>query len=150
MPQVSKRKMDKEVEVEMFRQFWLSLGKLRDVRHISSFYSDLLTETEKIMLAKRFTVAVLLLRGKHPVEIRDTLRVTFTTIGSVGSWLKNAKPETATVLQAIVKEGNWRALLTRIDSLLDDLPPRYGTNWSREYGERRARRRERHALTKLR
>jgi uncharacterized protein YerC len=88
MPQISKRKLDKDIETEMFRQFWASFLSFNDVYRASSFFSDLLTDTERIMLAKRFTIAVLLLRGKRPIEIKETLHVTFSTIGSVGSWLK--------------------------------------------------------------
>ncbi len=130
MPQISRKKLDKTIETEMFSQFWESLSALQDSVHIASFFSDLLTDTEKIMLAKRFTIAVLLLRGKRAVEIKDTLHVTNSTIGSVGSWLKNAKPQTKNALQRIIKEGNWQALLDRVEALLDELPPAYGTNWS--------------------
>lgn len=130
MPQISRRKLDKDIETEMFRQFWASFLSFNDVYRASSFFSDLLTDTERIMLAKRFTIAVLLLRGKRPIEIKETLHVTFSTIGSVGSWLKNAKPETASVLKAIIRDGKWQALLDRVDALLDELPPAYGTNWS--------------------
>lgn len=131
MPQISRRKLDKTLEQEMFRQFWSSVSKLRDVSDVSSFFSDLLTETEEIMLAKRFTIAVLILRGKQPVEIKSTLHVTYSTIGSVASWLKNAKPKTRNLLQSILKEGNWQKILDRIDALFDELPSAYGTDWSK-------------------
>jgi uncharacterized protein YerC len=150
MPQISKRELDKDIESEMFREFWLSLSKLRSADIIASFFSDLLTDTEKIMLAKRFTIAILLLRGKRPVEIKETLHVTNSTIGSVGSWLKNANHHTKGVLESIVQEGNWQKLLAKIDSILDELPPRYGSDWSREYAERRKRRTQRTSINKLR
>ena len=108
MVQLSKYKLDKALEEEMFRQFWSSLSALRNASTVSSFFSDLLTTTEEMMLAKRFTVAVLLLRGKRPVDIKRTLHVTDTSICSVSSWLKNVKPQTSQIIQRIIKESDWQ------------------------------------------
>lgn len=129
MPQVSKRKLDKGLEEEMFRQFWRSLGQINDSQKSAEFFSDLLTETEKTMLAKRFTAAVLLSRGRSATDIKDSIHLTYSTIGSVSSWLKNAKPKTRELLNNISGEKNWEEIFDRIDSLLDKLPPRYGTSW---------------------
>ncbi|MBI2103851.1 hypothetical protein HYT59_02510 [Candidatus Woesebacteria bacterium] len=114
----------------MFKQFWNSLSKIKDPETASEFFSDLLTETERIMLAKRFTVSVLLIRGKSPSEIKDTLHVTYSTIGSVASWVKNAKPATRKLLMTLSNQKEWENILDRIEELLDKLPPRYGSNWS--------------------
>lgn len=150
MPKVSKYKLDSDVEREMFRQFWISLAKLRDATSVSAFFSDLLSDTEEIMLAKRFTVAILLLRGKRPTDIAATIHVAYSTIGSVASWLKNAKPHTRKLLQTIIQESSWQTLLDRIDSLLDQMPPRWGSNWQRAGKEKWKRSKERSARTSLR
>lgn len=129
MPQISRRKLPKELEEEMFSQFWVSLSRLRTSDNTASFFSDLLTDTEELMLAKRFTIAVLLLRGKRPVDIKATLHVTNSTIGVVASWVKNAKPRTQKLLELLIQEGKWQGIIDRIDGLLDELPPPYRTNW---------------------
>lgn len=130
MTRVSKRILDKALQEEMFRQFWLSLSILHDAGTVSSFFSDLLSETEEIMLAKRFTIAVLILRRRTFSEIKQTIHVSDSTVGSVNAWLKNAKPRTLKVLKLIIEESRWQRLLDQIDTLLDKIPPRYGTNWS--------------------
>ncbi|OGM05365.1 hypothetical protein A2125_02040 [Candidatus Woesebacteria bacterium GWB1_43_5] len=130
MPQISKRKLDKDIEKEIFKQFWNSLARVKDSETASQFYSDLLTETEKVMLAKRFTVSILLIRGKNPSEIKNTIHVTYSTIGSVASWVKNAKPATRKLLTALSNHKEWENILDRIEEVLDKLPPRYGSNWS--------------------
>lgn len=144
MPQVSRKKLDKDIEREMFNLFWKSLARLKDSSITSQFFSDLLTETEKIMLAKRFTVAVLLARGKTATEIKNSINVTYSTVGSVSSWLKNAKPKTKKIMGEISKEKDWEAIGDRIDELLDKLPPRYGTNWS-EAGKQKWKRTQQRA-----
>lgn len=150
MVQLSKYKLDKALDEEMFRQFWLSLSSLGDAATVASFFSDLLTTTEEVMLAKRFTVAVLILKGKRAVDIKETLHVTNSTICSVASWVKNAKPRTKNILQKIIRESSWQKILDRIDALLDELPPPYHTDWSRVGKEKWVRKMNRSARSALR
>lgn len=131
MPQVSKYTLDKTLEREMFQQFWVSVATLRDAGTAASFFSDLLSDTEETMLAKRFAIAILILRDKRPVDIAATLHVSYSTIHSVASWVKNAKPKTQKLLQSMIREGTWQKILDRVDALLDELPPTYGTDWSK-------------------
>lgn len=129
MTQISKYPLDGDTEKEMFRKFWQSLTSLRDADSVASFFSDFLTDTEEIMLAKRFTVAMLLLHGRQPRDIKRILHVSNSTTGSVASWLKNAKPRTLITLERIIKENKWEAFIDKIECLLDELPPIYGTDW---------------------
>jgi uncharacterized protein YerC len=131
MPQISKYPLDNEIKVEMFRKFWSSISRLQDADAVASFFSDFLSDTEELMLAKRFTIAVLLLRGRRPKEIKNILHVSNSATGAVGSWLKNAKPKTLASLERIIQEGNWDQFMDAIDAFIDSLPPKYGTNWSR-------------------
>ncbi|MCL5675843.1 MAG: Trp family transcriptional regulator [Patescibacteria group bacterium] len=150
MPRVSRFKLDKDIETEMFHQFWESLSQLHSAEQVSAFFSDILTDTEEMMLAKRFTTALLILKGKRPVEIVQTLHITYSTIGSVASWLKNAKPHTRKILQNFIQTNNWQEFLDRIDEFLDQLPPRYGTNWQQAGKQKWERTKERAARQALR
>ncbi len=150
MSQVSKYKLDKDLETEMFRQFWVSLTRLRDASTVSSFFTDLLTDMEEMVLAKRFTVAILLLRGKKPVDIKSTLHVSFSTITSVSSWVKNAKPKTKQVMESIIKDGNWQSILDRVEELLDAAPPMYHTDWTQAGKDKWRRKMERSTRQSLR
>lgn len=143
MTQISKYPLHKDIEKEMFRKFWHSMSGLRDADGVASFFTDFLTDTEGLMLAKRFTIAVLLLRGKRPKDIKNMLHVSYTATGSVASWLKNAKPKTLTTLERVIKESNWEGLVDKINALFDALPPRYGTNWQRVGKEKWKRTNER-------
>ena len=147
MPQISKYKLDQELEREMFTTFWSSLSRLNNASDVSAFFSDLLTDTEEVMLAKRFTIALLLLQGKKPVDVADAIHVSFSTIRGVSEWLSRASPATKRLLEQILKEQRWQALLDKIEALLDKLPPRWRTDWSeagrakwKRYKERLARR----------
>lgn len=150
MTRVSKHLLDSALKDEMFRQFWLSLSFLHDAHTVSSFFTDLLSDAEEVMLAKRFTVAVLLMRGRNFSDIKSTIHVSDSTISSVNAWLKNAKPRTRQVLELIINETRWQKLLDQVDALLDKLPSAYGTNWSRIGKEKWQRKMERSSRQELR
>ncbi|MBI1869362.1 hypothetical protein HYS11_00125 [Candidatus Gottesmanbacteria bacterium] len=103
MPQVSRKKLHKDVEKQIFTIFWQAISRCKDSSDTASFFSDILTQTEQIMLAKRYAIACLLLRGKSPIQINHILRVSFSTVSSVASWLKNAKPQTQRILREYLK-----------------------------------------------
>ena len=150
MSQISKKRLDKDVESEMFNQFWASLSKIDTPSTASEFFSDLLTKTEKYVLAKRFTCAILLVRGRSASEINKSIHFTYSTIGSVASWVKNARPQTKRILEKISKEKEWEKVFDRVDSLLDKLPPKYGSGWSRVGKEKYKRALQRSARSNLR
>lgn len=134
--QISKKRLDKDIELEMFRQFWNSLSRISDPELASQFFSDLLTDTEKIMLAKRFTASILLIRGRSATDIKNTIHITYSTVGSVASWVKNAKPKTKKILLSLSGEKEWERIIDKIESVLDKLPPMYGTDWSQSGKEK--------------
>ena len=150
MSRVSKIHLDKDLESELYSQFWYSLGKINEKAKASDFFSDLLSDSEKLMLAKRFAVAVLLSRGRNTTEIHDAIHVSYTTISSVASWSKNAKSHTAKLFVQISKEKNWDAFFDKIDELLDKIHPMPGTNWTEEYEAKRKRAAKRYAAKLLR
>ena len=139
MPQVSKKPLPKDLEKEMFRQLWSSISKVKNPITASEFFSDLLTKTEKIMLSKRFTIAILLIREKSPTDIKNAINVSFSTIGSVAGWVKNARPHTKNILQSLSKNQNWQGIIDKIEELLDTLPPQYHTDWGKEAMKKRKR-----------
>jgi uncharacterized protein YerC len=150
MTQVSKYPLDKDTEKEMFRKFWESISALHDADTVASFFSDFLSDTEELMLAKRFTIAVLLLRGRRPKDVKDILHVSNSATGSVGAWLKNAGPKTRATLERVIKEGKWEQFIDKIDALFDELPPSYGTDWSKAGKEKWKRKMERSSRQSLR
>ncbi len=123
MPQVSKYKLDKDVEKRLFELFWRSLTRLGSTDETAEFFSDLLTSTEELMLAKRYTIAVLLTKGYPPKHIHDTLNVSYTTIGTVAGWLKNSKPATKKIIDRHLKDESWGHFFDKIEEVLGAVPP---------------------------
>ena len=150
MARVSRIKIDKDLELQIFNQFWNSLAKVNDSGKTSEFFSDLLSETESLMLAKRFTVAILIVRGRPATEIRNSIHLSYSAIGTVAAWVKNGKPETKRILTKISAEKNWEAVLDTIDGILDKIPPRRHSDWKEEYKKKRQRTNQRLSRKSLR
>ena len=131
MTQVSKYPLKKEVEHELFSLFWNSISDLRTKSSVSEFFSDLLTDTEEIMLAKRFAVAILLFQGKKPIDIAMSIHVSYSMIRGVSSWLDRATPNTIDLLERVVKHQAWQSIADSLDESIDLLPPRRGSDWTR-------------------
>lgn len=147
---VSKVKLDKDFEQELFSQFWYYIGKINNYQKTSDFFSDFFTDSEKIAYAKRFFIAVLITRERSFVEIGNALHVSSSTILGVSSWIKNAKPETQKILKSISLDKNIENMSDKIDEFLDKLPPRIYTNWKDEFKERRNRQNNRLVKESLR
>jgi len=88
MAQVSRRWIKPETEKTINQMIVTSIALCGSSTEAANFIDDLLTPTEKIMLAKRLAIAYLLLKGHSYVEIKDLLKVSTPTIGSVSLLLK--------------------------------------------------------------
>lgn len=148
--QISKNKLDKGLENEMFRQFWYYLGKINNSQKSFEFFSDFLSEIERTVFAKRFLTAILITRGKNSLEIKNAIHVSNSTISSVSSWIKHARPETQKILKSISTDKNIENISDKIDDLLDKLPPKIYSNWKEKYEERNKRSYQRLTRRKLR
>lgn len=80
MTRVSKRPLRKDLEERMFHIFWQSFIELKNEKDVVEFLEDLLSPAEKIMLAKRLAIVLLLEKGWGYDEISSTLKVSTTTI----------------------------------------------------------------------
>ena len=150
MARISKYHIDKNLEKEIFYLFWSSLAKLKTSSEIATFFSDLLSDTEEMMLAKRFTIALLLKNGKTPTQISQILHVSFSMIKGVNEWLAHASPSTTNILHNTQKVQTFESIFDTVTMLLDKQQPRWGTDWSKAGKEKWQRNLERLSRNKLR
>ena len=144
MPQISQFPLAKEVEERMFEVFWKTLADLKKPSQAKKFFADLLTPTEKVMLAKRLGIAILLLKGYDYRSIVHVLKVSPVTIGRVKFWLTTAGEGYKRAIEKILKEEKQQEFWDNLEEKLTELfPPRYGTNW-------KGRRKEQFERLKLR
>ena len=123
MPHISSKKLKKEVLNKLYNEFGKAFEKSARKSGTKFFLGDLLTKTEKIMLAKRFAVIYLLSQGVPVSYIAESLGMSYSTILRMS--LKYDIGKYALLLKTLEKDKTdiWE-ILEKI--LRAGLPPRAG------------------------
>lgn len=88
MTRISKRPLRKELEVRMFEIFWQCFADLKSPKEVFEFFEAFVSPAEKVMLAKRLAIAVLLEKGWDYQLISSTVKVSTSTVNSVRSQMQ--------------------------------------------------------------
>lgn len=130
MAQVSRRSLPVKTRERIFDLFLTSISLCSNKENAASLIEDLLTPTEKIMLSKRFCIAFMLVNGYSYGLIRETLRVSISTIGTVSLWLKQKGNGYRMVINMIKTREQtkkiWEEIVDGIEDYLSLVP---GKNW---------------------
>lgn len=81
--QLSKLRLNKTVEREMFSIFYQTMADLKGLSEAKTFVNDFLTKMERTALAKRLMTALYLEKGKSYEFIKKNLKVSSATIANV-------------------------------------------------------------------
>jgi len=104
MSQISKYPISKQISDRIFEIFLNTFVKIKSKGEADEFISDLLTPTEKIMLAKRLAIAFLLEKNYDYRAIQKLIRVSAGTIASVNLTLHLGSTGYKNLISKIVKE----------------------------------------------
>ena len=140
MTQVSRYPVHKAVEKRMFEIFERTFSHLKNSEDIKDFLEDFLSPVEKIMLAKRLSIAVLLAKGHNYQVISSILRVTSTTIATVSLSLKYSGKGYRNIVNKILKDEKIDNFWQKIEDVLAKIPQSKGSDWSyqrREYEKKK-------------
>lgn len=88
MAQVSRYPLSQLVYKRIFEILFNSIASVKSRNEVEEFFNDLLTPTERIVLAKRLAIALLLFKGYNYAAIRKTLHVSPPTIATVSVALR--------------------------------------------------------------
>lgn len=145
MTQVSRYPVHKDVEKRMFEVLEETISHLRSSEEIKDFLTDFLSPVEKIMLAKRLSIAVLLHKGYRYESIAEVLRVTPPTIATVSLLLNYSGKGYKKAVEKIVAGEKMNAFWEKIEDILNKIPHSKGSDWSyqrREYERKKRKRRK--------
>jgi len=145
MTQVSKRPIHKDVEKRIFEVFKETIASLRNHEEIEDFLEDFLSPVEKIMLAKRLSIAVLLAKGYRYPTIANILRVTPPTIASVSISLKYSGKGYKKAVEKILANERLSEFWQKVEDMLSYIPPSKGSDWRyhrREYEKQKRKKRK--------
>jgi TrpR-related protein YerC/YecD len=119
MSQLSKLPIRRDLEDEMFDLFTSTIISLKDKKEIEDFLSDLLSPIEKMMLAKRLAIALMLEKDYTYPMIGKTLRVTPTTIASVSMQLRYAGKGYKNIVEKILSSGEYDTFWETVEDVVD-------------------------------
>lgn len=114
----------------MFEVFKNTIARLSSSEDIEDFLEDFLSPVEKIMLAKRLSVAVLLGKGYTYPAISRILRVTPSTIATVSLSLKYAGRGYKKMVERILLDEKIASFWEKVEDLLSNVPPSKGSHWT--------------------
>lgn len=99
--QVSKKGINNRIEKKIFRCLFQVLADLKSPKQVDSFLSDVLSKTEKTVLAKRLGIVYYLNKNKSYEAIRKDLKVSSATIANVQKWMEEGGEGLNLALKAI-------------------------------------------------
>ncbi|HEY4521861.1 MAG TPA: Trp family transcriptional regulator [Candidatus Paceibacterota bacterium] len=122
MSHVSKRKLNKKVYQKIGDEFIQFVLELKSSAEAKSFLTNLLTKTERIMLAKRLAVIGMLIKGYSFEAIQKTLQISPSTIDRFWKILQQY-PNSFSIIRSKVEiksksqSGFWKILGNFLESL---------------------------------
>lgn len=88
---------------KLLNELYTLIVSLKTKEQIISFFKDLLTPSEAVMLARRIQIAKMLLNGDNYEEIRRKLKIGIGTITRVQRWLKAGFGGYTKALEKVIK-----------------------------------------------
>lgn len=85
---VKYNQLSREERIRFLGDFYSMVATLKNREEVKTFLKDLLTLSESVMLARRLQIAKMLLAGKTHEQVREELKVGYSTIAGVQRWLQ--------------------------------------------------------------
>lgn len=121
MAQISRKPIRKEVYEQIFELFLRIFTESHSRKKTILLLDDLLSPTEKIVLAKRLAIALLLAKGYGYEEIKEILKVSMTTIATVNLNLKYKGEGYRYFVNRILREQKIGKIWEKIEDLILDM-----------------------------
>lgn len=87
--QVSKQKLNKTIEKQIYSILYQLMSDINSPEEAEILLQDLLSDTERQVIAKRLAIAIFLDKGRSYENIKNTLKVSSATIASVQESMGN-------------------------------------------------------------
>ncbi len=118
MPRASKRKLSRELISEIDDEFINLISTLHTTNEIREFFSNFLTNEEKVMLSKRLMLHLMLEKRYKTSNIESILLISRDTVGKhKKSWIVGGITYRQ-VLRKLIGKATTRKIIAKIDSKL--------------------------------
>jgi len=130
MAQISRRLLKKDTEDKINNLLWDAIVDCSSKELTAQFLEDLLTPTEKVMLAKRLAIAYLIGKNIPHLKIADILKVSYPTVRTVSILLRYKGNGLRSILAKVERHLQWRRLFDElVATSISIIGSGKGSNW---------------------
>ncbi|OGI89674.1 hypothetical protein A2911_02635 [Candidatus Nomurabacteria bacterium RIFCSPLOWO2_01_FULL_40_15] len=134
MPHVSSKKLDPKLLEKLSRKLLAVLEKAQNKQSFSSVVNELFTSTEKIMLAKRLAIILMLSSRVPQHKVVDILKVSPSTVAKTSLQIEIGKYKN--ILKISKKEKmDIEKLVWNILTVGGIMPPKVGRKYWKKYSK---------------
>lgn len=131
MTMVSKYPLNNKIKERVYEIFLKTMANLKTPEEVGNFLEEFLTPTEKIMLAKRLSIAVLLAKNYDARSICKILKVSLNTVTNMNLWIKHNKGYLNQVAESLIREEQNEEFWNKVEYLAGRTTIPFTTgNWS--------------------
>lgn len=131
MSQISKRWLKAEVSGKLVELFIKLIQQINTSEQAKNMSMTLFSAAERMMMAKRVSVMLMLVKGANYLTIRETLKVSQGTIAKMSQVVTTAPPSVVDWLKGEADADDFIQTLDEIGYRLKGLLPPKGRSWSK-------------------
>ena len=132
MPHLSSKRVKKDIFKRMTNEFINAVAELKTKEEIKGFLRELLTPTERVMLAKRLAIILMLKKGYSFKAVEKTLKISSST--SLRFWRSLKTKPFVFLLKDMKKREARKKFWEELERLSRfGLPPRGRGRWANVY-----------------
>ncbi len=118
MTRISKYKLPQEKIEEIRNHFSHLVASLTNAKEIESFLDEFLTQEERLMLAKRLVLLMMIKRGYSPSLIQSVLHVSYESVRTYTNQLVNKSKLFQETIAALIKREKAKEFWAKVEKLL--------------------------------
>ena len=120
MTHVSKNPVDKNTYFQILEGFIWLLSDLKSESDMKLFLNDFLTKTERIMLAKRLALALMITKGYETKIITQILHVSTGTVYRMREWVDRGGSGLTLALKRLIIQEKLASFWKKVDNFIED------------------------------
>lgn len=140
MTQVSRIPLRKEVEQRVYEVLMESVAAAKSHDTVSRLLDDLLSPTERLMIAKRLSIAFLLFKKYDQRTISKWLKVSLGTVNKVSLMMQVGKGGYLMIIKSIVSKEELKGFIEKIELTFATmllLPKNDRRRWNQELWDKK-------------
>ncbi len=121
MPRVSRSRLNQEKLHDFNEHFSHLIAFLTKTDDIEQFFEQFLTHEEKIMLAKRLVLFMMLKQNYSPEIIKAALQVSYETVRTYRNMLESKSPQFHKMIEILLKREKTKLFFEKLTDFLHPL-----------------------------